>query len=88
MARKLGREWAEREWANCNQDEQRGQTWYPDDIDARCLVDGIDEEDDDHELATICNCAAAERWNQLAKSLCVIVPDPTSLQLCDEKQSV
>jgi hypothetical protein len=66
-ARELGRAWAEREWDACFLGEQRGEAWYPSAIDARPLVDGLDDDDDDDELATICNAAAAARWRQLAR---------------------
>jgi hypothetical protein len=70
-ARDLGRDWAEREWDACEPD-QRGQAWYPIDVDARPLVSGLDDEDDDHELATICNAAAGERWSRLAKVVSIV----------------
>ena len=64
-AREAGRAWADREWDALSEEamaEQAGESWYPSAVDARSLVD---DDNDDHELADICNAAAAERWHHL-----------------------
>jgi hypothetical protein len=70
-ARTIGREWAEREWQALPEEameEQADQLWYPTDADALSLVADLDPDDDDHELASICNRAAAAHWDGITES--------------------